>query len=306
MNLKSFILFFLISIMTVIIFNLALIAEGKSESYLLLPYNFPWSVYYLDPPWYSAMAQGEALPLLIYAYQLTGLEKYKDTADGILNSFFVDVSKGGITYKTNNSGWWYELYAGTNSKQPKVLNGMLLTLVALDEYYRATNDSKAKFLFDQGTKSLEQNLPLFDATNGFSYYDIHKRQNKLEYHIIHINLLNQLYNITNIDTLKFYSDKWAAYNKSDVIHQAPANIQLDLSYVPFVDYGNSSVGMQRNPVTVDHVAKGYYEKFLLYKDDFSKHAFLNNIDWLVKNTIKNETNISFNPQEVGPRTDKNS
>ncbi len=292
--------------MPIVTLNLAQSAEGKTESYLVLPYNFPWHIYDLDPPWYSAMAQGKALPLLYYAYQLTGSEKYRDTADGILNSFFVDVSQGGITYKTNNSGWWYELYAGIHSKQPKVLNGMLLTLIALDEYYKAANDSKAKFLFDQGIMSLEENLPMFDAGNGFSYYDIHKRQNKLEYHIIHINLLNQLYNITEIDAFKFYANKWSKYNKSEVIHQAPANIQLDLSYVPFVDYSNSSVGIQRNPVTVDHVANDYYKKFLLYQDDFSKRAFLNNMNWLVNNAIKNETNNFINPQEIGSTIDSNS
>jgi len=274
--------------------NLTKSAEGKSNSFLILPYKFPWKIYDLDPPWYSSMAQGKALPLLIYAYQLTGLEKYRDTANGILNSFFVDVSDGGITYKTNDSGWWYELYAKNESKQPKVLNGMLWTLVALDEYHRVTNDNKSKFLFDQGIRSLQKNLPSFDV-NGFSYYDILKTPNKLEYHIIHINLLNELYAITGIDSFKFYADKWSNYNKSAVIHQTPANIQLDSSYVPFVDYGNVSgdvIGIQRNPVTVDHIANDYYERFLSYKDEFSKRAFLNNMDWLVNNAVKKYVNTS--------------
>ncbi|CAN5807843.1 hypothetical protein BH23THE1_BH23THE1_26240 [soil metagenome] len=306
-NWKIFIFFLTILILPSVSSELVPSAEGKVEKYLLLPYNFPWKIYDLEPPWYSAMAQGKALPILIYAYQLTGLDKYKDTADGILNSFFIDVTQGGITYKSNNSGWWYELYAGTGSKQPKVLNGMLFTLVALDEYYRATNDSKAKFLFDQGILSLENNLPLFDA-NGFSYYDLLQTPNKFEYHIIHIDLLNKLYNTTGESLFKFYADRWSKYNTTQVIRQAPANIQLDASFIPFVDYGiidGINIGIQRNPVTVDHIAADYYGKFKLHGDDFSKRAFLNNIDWLVNNPIEVKVNNSHIPSKISEKIEKN-
>ncbi|WP_231129209.1 D-glucuronyl C5-epimerase family protein [Candidatus Nitrosocosmicus hydrocola] len=282
--------------------------QGKDEKFLLLPYNFPWKIYELEPPWYSAMAQGKALPLLIYAYQLTGSEKYKETANGILNSFFIDVTQGGITYKTSNSGWWYELYAKNDSKKPKVLNGMLWTLVALDEYYRSTNDSKAKFLFDQGITSLKKNLHLFDA-DGFSYYDILKTQNKFEYHVIHIDLLNKLYNVTGEDLFKSYADKWSSHNLTQVVRQAPANIHLDSNFVPFVDYGIISginIGIQRNPVTVDHIANDYYGKFLLHKDNFSKRAFLNNVDWLVDNAIEIRVNNSVIPSNMYQNLDQKS
>ena len=106
----SFIVF--IVIITIICFFSSIFVsalKNNNSDILLLPYKFGWAYYNVTPPWYSSMAQAEALPILIEAYNLTGSQNYLDTANGILNSFFLDVKDGGVTYKTNDSGWWYEL-----------------------------------------------------------------------------------------------------------------------------------------------------------------------------------------------------
>lgn len=279
---------------TLIIFfvNLNVYGNQANEiSVLLLPYNFIWEHYNATPPWYSALAQGEALPILIKAYKLTGMEIYKKTAEGVINSFFVDVKEGGVTHKEGNA-WWYELYASKGSKNPKVLNGMLWTLLALHEYYSLTKDLKAKLLFENGLQALKKNLHLYDSEK-FTYYDVLKTQANYDYHKVHIDLLNKLYSMTGEEIFKNYSQKWAAIPIKKPPHIESPTIYLDEYYIPFVDYGErngSFIGIQRNPLTVDHVARDYYEKYIEFEDQFFKEAFLNNAKWLVNNAV--EMNLS--------------
>lgn len=264
---------------------------GDTAKFSILQYNFPWPIYGMKPPWRSAMAQAQALNVLVRAHEITADNKYIHTAKMLLNSFFVEVKNGGVTYKTPKDGWWYELYAGDNASQPRVLNGMMYTLVALEDYYNHTRDKDSKFLFDQGIIALKKNLPLYD-TNGSSgtdfYYDIMKTPNKFEYHIAVIHLLAQLYEITHEELLKAYHDKWSTFNPTELVHQVPPNIYLDNSSIPLVDYGTLDgirIGLQRNPITVDHVALDYYNHYRKYDDKDSLSGFLNNADWLVRNAV---------------------
>lgn len=262
--------------------------KNNNSDILLLPYKFGWTYYNVTPPWYSSMAQAEALPILIEAYNLTGSQNYLDTANGILNSFFLDVKDGGVTYKTNDSGWWYELYAAKDAKHPKVLNGMMWTLLALHGYYENTHDTRAKFLFDQGIISLKKNLHIYDS-NGSSYYDALRTPANYDYHNTHIELLKKLFAINADKVFENYYTKWSKINMTSLSHSKSFDFQLDAHYIPFVNYGSMNgtfVGIQRNPLTVDHIARDYYHKYDEFHDPFFKNAFLNNVNWLVENVIK--------------------
>ena len=85
-------------------------------------------------------------------------------------------------------------------------------MTSLYRYYQYTNDTDAKFLFDQGIVSLRKNLPLYDNDNGLSYYDIFKSPTSLSYHNIHIGFLDRLLKIVgDDDVLRTYRDKWKSY-----------------------------------------------------------------------------------------------
>lgn len=181
--------------------------------YALLNYEFPWPTYNLHPPWQSGMAQGLALKALIAAHALTGEGKYLEAAKLLLNSFFVEVLDGGVTYKDSNGGWWYEEYAKIDGKSPRVLNGMMYTLLAIYDYFIYTNDSSAKYLFDKGLLALITNLPKYDdPLYSYSYYDALHTTNSLFYHNVHIYLLDKLYKISGIDTLKAFHDRWQKFS----------------------------------------------------------------------------------------------
>jgi heparosan-N-sulfate-glucuronate 5-epimerase len=184
------------------------VPHGK---YSILEYVFPWPPYSLEPPWRSGMAQGQALQALIKAHNITGEEKYLDTAKMLLNSFFVEVKDGGVTYKTPKNGWWYEEYAGKGDDGPRVLNGMMFAVLGIYDYYNYTKDNSAKYLFDQGVLSLKENLWRYDHNGTYSAYDIHRAYAPLWWHKTHVDLLNQLYDITKEEIFKKYHDKWQNY-----------------------------------------------------------------------------------------------
>lgn len=176
-----------------------------------LEYYFPLPIYNLEPPWRSAMANGQTLEVLCIAHKLTNDMKYLTNAKNILKSFFVEVTNGGVTYKDSINSWWYEEYVSDNKnmKESRVLNGMLFTLIGIYKYYKYTNDNDAKILFDNGIRNVVDNLHKYDD-NGYSYYDLlHNPAHK--YHQIHINLLNELYEITRQNVFKKFSDKWSNY-----------------------------------------------------------------------------------------------
>jgi hypothetical protein len=181
----------------------------KKDGFSTFEYGYDWPTYNLKQPWRSAMANGEALTPLVKAHEITGDMLYLYTAKELLNSFFVKVEDGGVTYKDSYSSWWYEEYVADNigAKESRVLNGMLFALIGVYEYYKYTNDMDAKLIFDKGVNSVKENLAKYDAGNGYSFYDIlHNPPDK--YHLIHVDLLNRLYDITHEEIFREYSEKW--------------------------------------------------------------------------------------------------
>jgi heparosan-N-sulfate-glucuronate 5-epimerase len=191
-------------------------------NYSIFEYKFPWPPFHLKPLWHDGMAQGRAIQVLIKAHEITGDEKYLDSAKLLLNSFFVEVKNGGVTYKTPNDGWWYEHYAGVGGDEPRVLNAMLFTILGIYEYYEYTHDPAAKYLFDQGVLALKKDLPRYEYYNGtYSTYHVLNNQipASLSYHDIHVKLLGDLYKITREEIFKIYHDKWKNFNISETLFQ---------------------------------------------------------------------------------------
>jgi heparosan-N-sulfate-glucuronate 5-epimerase len=180
-------------------------------NYSILQYEFPYPPYNMTSPWRSAMAQGQAAQALIDTYKVTQEEKYLNGAKKLISSLFVDVSNGGITYKSPTEGWWYEEYVGKSGVEPRVLNGMMYTLLGIYEYYNYTHDHDSKYLFDKGILALDRNLPRYD-NRGYSYYDALGRPATIQYHKVHIDLLGKLYNITKDEIFKAFHDRWKNFN----------------------------------------------------------------------------------------------
>jgi heparosan-N-sulfate-glucuronate 5-epimerase len=183
----------------------------KKGNYSFFMYNFTWPPYNLESPWYSAMAQAEAMVPLLNAYKITQDKVYLTTAKNLLNVLFIDISdpcKCGVTYKTIGNGWWYEEYANGHENGPKVLNGMMFTLLNIYHYYNFTHDPDALYLFNQGILSLKNNIHNYDKNGTYSSYDRFRGNAPWGYHEFHVCLLEDLYNITKQHLIKKYHDNW--------------------------------------------------------------------------------------------------
>jgi len=185
----------------------------KADKKNFLQYTFPFPAYKMKPPWISALAQGKALEVLIRAHQICDKEIYLHKSQELVSSLFLDHKEGGVTYKTDTEGWWFEEYPSKNGNSPRILNGMMYTLQGLVRYFQQTEESKAKELLDQGILALEKSLPKYDR-GGDSYYDKLGNVTNDEYHGIHIEQLGSLSEFSSSKILNLYRIKWLNFQRA--------------------------------------------------------------------------------------------
>lgn len=226
-----------------------------NDSSIIYLNNYDWPVYQMTSPWRSAMNQGRAAQAFTKAFEKTRDSVYLDYARRSLNTLFTEVKNGGVTYK-DSTGYWFEEYADDSAPQSRVLNGMIVTLQGIYDYYRVSGDKKALFLFDQGVNSLKKSLPEYDNM-GHSYYDISKKPSSPWYHKFHIILLDFLYSETNDPVFKTYREKWSSYKEPSYLAsliRKPNRIGLFTVFTIFVSitvilYGIWMIFHVRKPST---------------------------------------------------------
>jgi len=169
----------------------------------------------LKSPWYSALAQGNGISLLVRIYIETKDEKYFETAQQAFISLYTPIKDGGVLYIDKNNNYWLE---ETIVDPPThILNGFLWTIFGIWDYYLLTNDQKVKILFNKCIKTLKDNIKFFD-TGFWSLYEQSGTKMKMLasffYHSLHIVQLKILYKITNKSIFKQYANKWGKYKNN--------------------------------------------------------------------------------------------
>jgi len=159
--------------------------------------------------WISGMSQGLMLELLTNYINTTKSSTYNSLANSIMMSMLVNWTKGGTTdFDMKHDEYWYLEYPFTN--RCRVLNGFMVTLIGLYQYYNITANKTALFLFSKGMNALRVHLPEYDVGN-WSAYSLTNRRATLYYHKFHIQLLDQLYIYTNDHIVKYYADLFKKY-----------------------------------------------------------------------------------------------
>ncbi|MFT9849645.1 D-glucuronyl C5-epimerase family protein [Aneurinibacillus sp. REN35] len=141
-----------------------LLANSKQvDRALFFPFNFDFAPYYpysLKAPWNSALTQGISLELFSYLYEKTGSLKYRNAADKIFLSYKVPLEYGGFT-RFEKEGPFFEEYP---TKVPsRVLNGALVSMLALHDYSIITNNPEAEILFQNSVRRFEPLLKDYDT-----------------------------------------------------------------------------------------------------------------------------------------------
>ena len=169
--------------------------------------------------WYSAMGQGQAISLLCRVYYYTKDIKYLNSALKATHLFGIPSSKNGVLAMLFDKFPWYEEYP---TKPPLyVLNGFIYSLFGLYDLSTIASSKyagEARYLFQQGMKSLEAILPLFDNGHG-SFYDLRHvsipgsmpNRARWQYHRVHLEQLHALVELTNSSIVFETLQRWIGY-----------------------------------------------------------------------------------------------
>ncbi|XP_060768034.1 D-glucuronyl C5-epimerase B isoform X2 [Neoarius graeffei] len=174
----------------------------------------------LEPGWYSAMAQGQAMSTLVRAYLLTKDETYLKAALRATGPYKVPSEKHGVKAVFMNKYDWYEEYPTTPSSF--VLNGFIYSLIGLYDLAQTASDEdghEAARLYAKGLESLKAMVPLYDTGSG-TIYDLRHfmlgtapNLARWDYHTTHINQLQLLASIDDSPIFRDFTKRWKSYMK---------------------------------------------------------------------------------------------
>ena len=169
----------------------------------------------LRAPWYSALAQGQGISLLVRAHKESGDSLYLEAARRALASFFKPINQGGVTFTDENGDVWFEEYLV--SPPTHILNGFIWAAWGVYDYFLATRDSSAQELFARAVHTLARNIDRYDLGFWSLYEQSGTRLPMVAspfYHQLHIVQLRAMHRLTGGDKFKRVADRWESYGRS--------------------------------------------------------------------------------------------
>jgi uncharacterized protein YyaL (SSP411 family) len=166
---------------------------------LYYPYRFDvdWESHgrKLAAPWYSAMAQGEALSFLVAMHEITGEERYLTWATQTFRSLARPFpARPWVTYADRSGNLWFEEYPLQPAEH--VLNGNIFALFGLADYVGLTGNAEARRLLQGGLTTVERLGPRYRHAGSYSSYGIWDHTRSAHYHAVHIFQLRYLTRLT--------------------------------------------------------------------------------------------------------------
>jgi heparosan-N-sulfate-glucuronate 5-epimerase len=179
-------------------------------------HNFDWEYRSsLKAPWYSALAQGQGISLLLRAYRETGTAAYLEAAQRAFASFLKPTHEGGVTFTDSRGNLWFEEYMV--SPPTHILNGFIWAAWGVYDYFLATQCSAARDLFAQAVLTLRASLELYDL----GFWSLYEQSGTLFpmvaspfYHRLHVAQLRVMHRLTGDEIFARFANKWETYARS--------------------------------------------------------------------------------------------
>ena len=182
-------------------------------------HHFPWAYRAgLEPPWASALAQGQGISALLRAAQETGRTDYLDAARQALAAFTLPIEEGGVTVRDERESLWLEEYLVRPPSH--ILNGAISAAWGLFDAWLAIQDYPVKQLFDEAARTLAAHLDRYD-TGFWSLYElpgngVPRMMASPFYHRLHIEQLKVLTRMTGNDLFERTARRWAWYQTNPI------------------------------------------------------------------------------------------
>lgn len=166
----------------------------------------------LKAPWFSGLAQGQGLSVLVRAFAETRQDRYLEAAQAVWHTLDLPIEAGGVQYRDEQGFPWIEEYLV--APPTHILNGFIWALWGISDYYRLTQQSAARQLFDAYVQTIVHSLPQYDL--GFwSLYELTPQRIRSIassfYHQLHITQLRVMHLLTNQQIFLDYAEKWQKY-----------------------------------------------------------------------------------------------
>jgi len=151
-------------------------------------------------PWFSAMAQGQALSLFVKLLQATGDQSYRAAADATFLSFLArpSATKPWVAHVDAARNLWldeFPHFPATGSDF--TLNGHLFASFGLYDYVVLTGDPRARLLWDGAVHTASVVVPAGIRNPGWiSNYCLAHGHPSARYHAVHVEQLLRLHTIT--------------------------------------------------------------------------------------------------------------
>jgi heparosan-N-sulfate-glucuronate 5-epimerase len=169
----------------------------------------------LKAPWYSALAQGQGISVLVRAHQRSGETRYLEAARLAFAAFQHSIEEGGVEFTDASGDLWFEEYIV--SPPTHILNGFIWSLWGVFDYFLATKDAIAEELFAGGVRTLLHNLERYDLGFWSLYEQSGTRLPMVAspfYHRLHIVQLRVMHRLTGEPKFAEVADRWQRYSQS--------------------------------------------------------------------------------------------
>jgi hypothetical protein len=182
-----------------------------------LVFDFPWPKYGAQAGWISAMAQGEAISLLLRAAEAEGDDAYAEAALNIASPFRFSVEEGGVVFRSRYGDTFLEEVA----VQPAchILNGHIFSLWGLLDLASVRRQPWIEQLASEALRTLRSRLNLYDA-GYWSYYSLlgsrsgFRNVALLKYHAFHVAQLRVTAALTGDQYFADTARRWQEYADS--------------------------------------------------------------------------------------------
>ena len=165
------------------------------------PYRFDYHVNQqeeglLPAPWYSGMAQGEALGVMVRTFLITGDSTYLEYAHQVFKTFLRprDTGTPWTVFIDSVGCYWIEEYPVWPPSM--TLNGFIYALYGVYEYYQLTKSERAGEVLNAGLSTVRNYIPFYRRVGKPSFYGLRFGHYAWDYHLRHIKQLRHLEKIT--------------------------------------------------------------------------------------------------------------
>jgi len=193
--------------------------EQNARGLWVWNHHFDWDYRdTLKAPWYSGLAQGQGVSLLLRAHAHSDDEKYQyqSAAEKAFVALTRPIAEGGVLFEDISENIEKNLWIEEYLVDPPthILNGFIWALWGVFDYWLARGDVSAKKIFDRGSETLIQNLARFD-TGYWSLYEQSGTRLKMLaspfYHRVHIVQLRVMSRLTGDARPAAIADRWEGY-----------------------------------------------------------------------------------------------